>query len=136
MRALEALLDLHDLTAAIHTGLQIDMVRTVQFTCGLVLDIGVALEGVVRAAHVALRARDFGLWNGHRSSLSSRLGFPEPEVLVAIGSALTNQSGCVGETPVPVNPEQPYGGPDVRSALFSRLLEITVINLVINFLFT
>ena len=75
------------LTAAIHTGLQIDMMRAVQFTSALVLDIGVAFEGVVRAAHVALRARDFGLWNGHRSSLSYRLGFPEPEVSVAVGSA-------------------------------------------------
>jgi len=84
---LKAFLNLHYLTAAIHTGLQIDMMRTVQFTSALVLDIGVAFEGVVRAAHVALRARDFGLWNGHRSSLSYRLGFPEPEVPIATGSA-------------------------------------------------
>ncbi|MGB0804884.1 MAG: hypothetical protein ACPGSQ_10045, partial [Candidatus Puniceispirillaceae bacterium] len=61
---------------------------------------------------------------------------PEPEVSVATGSALTNQSGCVGETPVPVNPEPPYGRPDAGSTLFSRSREIRMNNLVINFLFT
>ena len=55
---LEAFLHLHDLAAAIHAGLQVDVMRTVKFAGRLVLDIGVALQGVMSAAHVALRARD------------------------------------------------------------------------------
>ena len=55
---LEAFLHLHDLAAAIHAGLQVEVMRTVKFAGRLVLDIGIALQGVMSAAHVALRARD------------------------------------------------------------------------------
>src|SRR5262249_58205767 len=45
------LLGLEDLTAAIHAGLQIDVVRAAQFAGSLVLDIGRRCERVGGAAH-------------------------------------------------------------------------------------
>ena len=103
-KTLEALFDLHDLAAAIHTGLQIDMVRTVQFAGGLVFHIGFALEGIVSPTYVALGARDLGLWNGHRSSLVSTCMCPEPAGFGRQISARQNRRGCVGETPYAVKP--------------------------------
>src|SRR5689334_9279088 len=58
-------LDLEDLTAAVHAGLQVDVVRTAQFARVLVLDIGGTLERVGRAAHATARGRGFSLRNGH-----------------------------------------------------------------------
>ncbi|CDX58229.1 hypothetical protein MPL1032_230290 [Mesorhizobium plurifarium] len=60
-----AFLRLQNLAAAIHAGLQVDVVRAAHFAGILVLDIGRGLEGVGRAAHAALRRRGFSFWNGH-----------------------------------------------------------------------
>ena len=75
-KRLETFLDLHDLTATIHAGLQVDVMRAVQFTGCLVLDIGIILERIMGAAHIALGACDFGLWNSHGFGLSLTLKFP------------------------------------------------------------
>ena len=88
--ALEALFDLHDLTATIHAGLQVDVMRTVQFSRCLVLDIGIILERIMGAAHIALGACDFGLWNGHGFGLSLTLKFP--------AALLRHRNGCCANT--------------------------------------
>ena len=46
------------------------MVWPVQLTRCLVFDIGIARNGVMCAAHVALGFGDFGLWNSHFLALS------------------------------------------------------------------
>src|SRR5262249_28496248 len=51
---------LEHLAAAIHAGLEIDMVRAAQLAGILVLDIGRRREGVGRAAHAAERGRGVG----------------------------------------------------------------------------
>src|SRR5207302_1078170 len=55
-----------DLAALVHAGLQVDVVRALQFAGFLVLDEGVGAERVMRAAHVAPRGRGFAFRNGHR----------------------------------------------------------------------
>ena len=75
-KRLETFLDLHNLTATIHTGLQVDVMRTMQFTRCFVLDIGIILERIMGAAHIALGACDFGLWNSHGFGLSLKLKLP------------------------------------------------------------
>ncbi len=60
-----AFLRLQHLAAAIHAGLQVNVMRAAHFAGILVLDIGRGLEGVGRAAHAALRRRGFSFWNGH-----------------------------------------------------------------------
>src|SRR5262245_52563765 len=64
-------LRLQYLTAAIHAGLKIDMVRTAQLTGILVLDIGRGLQRVGRTAHTTLRRRSFSFWNSHGITHSS-----------------------------------------------------------------
>src|SRR5690606_36302424 len=54
-----------DLTAFVHAGLQVDVVRTTQFAGVLVFDIGVGAQGVMSATHVATRGGGFALRNGH-----------------------------------------------------------------------
>ena len=62
-----------DLAALVHAGLQVDVVRALQFAGFLVLDIAVGPQGVMRAAHVAARGGGFSLRNGHgRLSLADR----------------------------------------------------------------
>ena len=135
--ALEALFDLHDLTATIHTGLQIDMVRAMQFACGLVLDISIAFQRVMCAAHVALGARDFGLWNGHRSSLSSRLEFPEPAGLGRLLERPHEPERLCRRKPRSCQPSAMTARrPDLTELSLSRSREVMNINLDINFLFT
>ena len=108
---LETFLDLHDLTATIHAGLQVDVMRTVQFTRCLVLDIGIILERIMGAAHIALGACDFGLWNSHGFGLSLTLKFPAAIYGVATGvapaHAASDTGGCLGESPASVNPNRP-----------------------------
>src|SRR4249919_3098887 len=62
-------LGLQDLTALIHSGLQVDVVRTAQFAGILVLDIGRPLERVGGAAHAATRRRGFSFWHSHGTKL-------------------------------------------------------------------
>ena len=54
-----------DLTALVHAGLQIDVVRALQFAGFLVFDEGIGAERVVRAPHVAPRRGYFAFRNGH-----------------------------------------------------------------------
>ena len=54
-----------DLAALVHAGLQVDVVRPLQFAGFLVLDEGIGAQGVVRATHVAARGGGFALRNGH-----------------------------------------------------------------------
>src|SRR5690606_7743258 len=70
--ASDLFLGFEDLTAAIHTALQIDMMRTTKFARVLVLDIGRGLESVSRTAHAALRRRRFSFWYCHGSSSTDR----------------------------------------------------------------
>ena len=56
------------LAAAIHAGLQVDVMRTAHFAGVLVLDIGRGLERVGRAAHAALGRRGFSFWHSHGSA--------------------------------------------------------------------
>lgn len=59
------LLVCQNLAAPIHTGLQIDMVRTAKLAGILVFDIGRCLERIGCAAHAALRAGHFTFGYGH-----------------------------------------------------------------------
>jgi hypothetical protein len=54
-----------NLAAAIHAGLQIDMVGTTQFARILVLDVGRGLQGIGGTAEAALHAGGFSLRNSH-----------------------------------------------------------------------
>src|SRR4051794_20234318 len=65
IKKLCAFLRRQNLTAAIHTGLQIDMVRTAQFAGVLVFNVGSSLERVSRAAHTALGRACFSLRYSH-----------------------------------------------------------------------
>jgi hypothetical protein len=58
-------LDVEDLAAAIHAGLQIDVVGTAQFARILVFDIGGLCERVSRAAEAALHRRCLSFRNCH-----------------------------------------------------------------------
>src|ERR1700730_12943417 len=58
-------LDLEYLAAAIHAGLQVDVVRTAQFARILVLDIGRARQSIGGAALTALHGRGLSFRNGH-----------------------------------------------------------------------
>src|SRR5262245_53677176 len=58
-------LRLEHLPAAIHAGLEVDVVRTAQLARILVLDIGGRLERVGGAAHAAARRRSLFPWHGH-----------------------------------------------------------------------
>src|SRR6185437_13889859 len=57
------------LAAAIHAGLQVDMVRPAQFAGILVFDIGRRLQRIRRPAHAAPRRRCFSLRHGHSGVL-------------------------------------------------------------------
>src|SRR5215218_4868459 len=59
---------LEDLAAAVHAGLEVDVVRAAKLARILVLDIGRGLERVGRAAHAAARRRGLSFRNGHGSS--------------------------------------------------------------------
>src|SRR6476620_3993606 len=61
-------LHLENLTATVHAGLQVNVVRTAQLAGILVLDVGRGLQGIGGATHAAPRRRRFSLWNGHNSS--------------------------------------------------------------------
>ena len=110
-KRLETFLDLHNLTATIHAGLQVDVMRAVQFTGCLVLDIGIILERIMGAAHIALGACDFGLWNSHGLDLSLTLRFPATICVVATVVESTNatpdEGGYLGESQASVNPNRP-----------------------------
>ena len=108
---LATFLDLHDLTATIHAGLQVDVMWTMQLARCFVLDIGIVLERVMGAAHIALGACDFGLWNSHGIGLSLTLKLPAAVYVVTTGVAPTqaasDRGGYVGESPASVNPNRP-----------------------------
>ena len=110
-KRLETFLDLHDLTATIHAGLQVDVMRTMQFTRCFVLDIGISLERIMGAAHIALGACDFRLWNSHGLGLSLTLKFLATICVVATVVASTNatpdEGGYLGESQASVNPNRP-----------------------------
>ena len=57
--------DLQHLTAAIHAGLQIDVMRTAQLAGILVFDIGRGFDGVGGATEPALHRRGFSFRNSH-----------------------------------------------------------------------
>src|SRR5829696_7233149 len=59
---------LEDLAAAVHAGLEVDVVRAAKLARILVLDIGRGLQRVGRAAHAAARRRGLSFRNGHGSS--------------------------------------------------------------------
>src|SRR5262249_38921844 len=59
------LLGLEHLAAAVHAGLEIDMVRPAQLARILVLDVGRLRQGVGGAAHAAPRRRCFSFRDGH-----------------------------------------------------------------------
>src|SRR5688572_5615169 len=63
--ALRFFLRLQDLAAAVHAGLEIDVVRTAQLTRVLVLDVGRLLERIGRLAHALTRRRGFLFGDGH-----------------------------------------------------------------------
>src|ERR1700753_2159189 len=58
-------LGLENLTALVHAGLQVEVVRTAQFAGILVLGIGRFLKGIGRTAHPPSRRRCFSTGNGH-----------------------------------------------------------------------
>ena len=130
-KRLETFLDLHDLTATIHAGLQVDVMRTVQFTGRLVLDIGIILERIMGASHIALGACDFGLWNSHGFGLSLTLKFPAAIYVVATGVAPTHaasdKGGYVGESLASVNPNRPAMSAGFKAGMrHVQLLHISV----------
>lgn len=61
-----------DLLAAIHAGLQVDMVRTAQLAGVLVLDIGRGADGIMATAHAALGRGGFALRDRHRGLSNSQ----------------------------------------------------------------
>ena len=73
---LDALFDFQDLLATIHTGFEINMMRTMQFTCDLVFNIGIRGQCVMRPSHITLRLGDLTLWNSHFLALSNDLAVP------------------------------------------------------------
>ena len=121
-KRLETFLDLHDLTATIHAGLQVDVMRTMQLTCCLVFDIGIILERIMGAAHIALGACDFGLWNSHGFGLSLTLKFPATICVAATVVAPTNatphEGGCLGESQASVNPNRPSITPPSKAGMW------------------
>src|SRR3954463_2599497 len=56
---------LQNLTALVHAGLEVEVVRAAQFAGILVLGIGRLLQGIRRAAHATPRGRCFSTGNGH-----------------------------------------------------------------------
>ena len=70
---LDTLSDFQDLLATIHTGFQVDMMRTMQFTCNLVLNIGIRRQCVMRPPHITLGLGDLTLRNSHFLALSNDL---------------------------------------------------------------
>ena len=70
---LDALFDFQDLLATIHTGFKINMMRTMQFTCDLVFNIGIRGQCVMRSPHIPLRLGNLTLWNSHFLALSNDL---------------------------------------------------------------
>src|SRR5690606_33129305 len=58
-------LDVEDLATAIHTGLEVDVMRTAQLTGILVFNIGCGGKGVGRAAEAALHRRGLAFWHCH-----------------------------------------------------------------------
>ncbi|SOR28840.1 protein of unknown function [Methylorubrum extorquens] len=84
-------LHLQNLTAAVHAGLQVDVVRTAQFARVLVLDIGRGLEGVGGAAHAATGGGGLSLRNGHGSVPQAKRAPKASSCLrIADGTALSN----------------------------------------------
>src|SRR5262245_13773539 len=79
-------LDLEDLPAAIHAGLQVDVVRAAQFARILVLDVGRLLQRVRRAAHAAPGRRGFSFRNSHETLLRAP-GRQRQRVAMRLGSA-------------------------------------------------
>jgi hypothetical protein len=63
--ALSVRLHRENLTAPVHAGLQVDMVRAAKLAGILVLDVGRGLKGVGGATHAAPRGRRFSFRNGH-----------------------------------------------------------------------
>src|SRR4051812_49070046 len=59
------LLCLEDLPAAVHAGLEVDVVRAAEFAGVLVLDVRRGLDGVGGAPHAAPRGRGLSFRNGH-----------------------------------------------------------------------
>src|SRR5690606_23504790 len=59
------LLDVENLPAAIHAGLEVDVMRAAQLARILVLDIGRGGKGVGRAAEAALHRRGLSFWHCH-----------------------------------------------------------------------
>jgi len=110
-KRLETFLDFHNLTATIHTGLQVDVMRTMQFARCFVFDIGIILERIMGATHIALGTCDFGLWNSHGFGLSLTLKFSAAicvvATVVAPKHAASHKGGCLGESPASVNPNRP-----------------------------
>src|SRR5436309_12826900 len=64
-RAGSGLLGLENLLAAIHAGLEIDVMRTAQLARILVLDIGGGSDRIGGAAESAFHRRSLAFWNGH-----------------------------------------------------------------------
>ena len=122
VRELEAVFDLEYLLAPIHTCFQVDMVWPVQLTRCLVFDIGIILERIMGAAHIALGACDFGLWNSHGFGLSLTLKFPATICVIATVVAPTNatphEGGCLGESQASVNPNRPSITPPSRACMW------------------
>src|SRR5207302_10766862 len=58
-------LGFEDLTALVHPGLEIEMMRAAQFAGILVLGIGRLLQRIRRTAHATPRGRCFSSGNGH-----------------------------------------------------------------------
>ena len=82
------------LAAFVHAGLQVDVVRALQFAGFLVFDVGIGTQGVVRTAHVAPRGGYFAFRNGHgRLSQAQKLKRrPQSGHHVSAGLCL---KGCV-----------------------------------------
>src|SRR5690606_7019873 len=71
-RARSAVLRREDLTAAIHAGLEINVVRTAQLAAVLVFDIGGRLERIRRTAEATLHRRRLPLGHCHGSNSISK----------------------------------------------------------------
>jgi hypothetical protein len=70
-RVLSVSLNVHNLTALVHAGLQINVVWTAQFAGGLVLNPSHSLHFLARAAHADTATGHLFAWNSHIKPLKT-----------------------------------------------------------------
>ena len=87
-KALKSFLRLENLTATIHTGLQVYVMRAMQFAGIGALHIGIGLNGIMRATHVAFGGRGFPLRNSHGR-------YPLSTCMVGLIPPAKRSAGCL-----------------------------------------